>query len=135
MSTLAPRTMYVIYTLDGGGAERLLTNILLQQNTPDRVRVVTLRPGGVFRPVLEEAGIEVLDLGMSRYQHAPSGIARLARLIRKHQPEVVHGWDYFANLLVLFARFFAGSFCFLKLQFCRIGSGDKFDCECAASGK
>lgn len=101
--------MYVTHTLDGGGAERLLTNIILQQNTPDRVRVVALRPGGVFRPVLEEAGVEVTDLGMTRYEHALFGVVRLARLIRTHRPDVVHGWDYFANLLVLFARFLARS--------------------------
>jgi glycosyltransferase involved in cell wall biosynthesis len=108
-ATAGPRTMYVTHTLHGGGAERLLTNIILQQNAPDRVCVVALRPGGVFRPVLEDAGVEVIDLGMTRYAHAPSGVIRLARLIRKHRPEVVHGWDYFANLLVLFACFFAHS--------------------------
>jgi hypothetical protein len=35
MSTPVPLTMYVTYSLDGGGAERLLTNITLQQSTPD----------------------------------------------------------------------------------------------------
>src|SRR5689334_11143490 len=100
MSPLEPCTMYVTNTLDGGGAERLLTNIIVQQNAPQRVCVVVLRPGGVFRAVLAEAGVEVVDLGMTRYEHAFMGAGRLARLIRAHQPDVVHGWDYFANLLV-----------------------------------
>src|SRR4051794_16249915 len=99
MTAPSPRTMYITYSLDGGGAERLLTNIILQQHTPWRSRVVSLRPGGVFRLVLQSAGIEVVDLGMTRYHHALSGLFRLARLIRKERPEVLHGWDYFSNLL------------------------------------
>lgn len=104
-----PTTMYVTYSLDGGGAERLLTNVILQQDAPERVRVVTLRPGGVFRAVLEEAGVEVIDLHMTRYHHALFGVFRLARLIREQRPEIVHGWDYFTNVLVVAARFLARS--------------------------
>lgn len=102
-------TIYVTYTLEGGGAERLLTNILLKQQAPERVRVVVLRPGGVFRPVIENAGIEVADLGMTRYHHALIGAFRLARLIRLHRPQVLHGWDYFTNLLIMISRFLARS--------------------------
>src|SRR4051794_10112566 len=109
MPAALPPTMYVTYSLEGGGAERLLTNIILQQNAPERVRVVTLRPGGVFRAVLEEAGVPVVDLGMTRYHHAFFGMFRLARLIRAERPEIVHGWDYFTNLLVVPARFLARS--------------------------
>jgi hypothetical protein len=65
----ARRTMYITYSLDGGGAERLLTNIILQ-HAPRSISVVSLRPGGVFRSVLESAGIHVADLGMTRYHHA-----------------------------------------------------------------
>src|SRR6185436_10571667 len=57
--------------------------------------------------VIEEAGVEVVDLGMTRYHHALAGVFRLARLIRAHRPEVVYGWDYFSNLLVFLARFLA----------------------------
>jgi glycosyltransferase involved in cell wall biosynthesis len=104
-----PETMYVSYSLAGGGAERLLTNIILHQRVPGRIHVVTLRPGGVFRPVLEAAGVEVVDLGMTRYRHAIVGMFRLARLIRTRRPEIVHGWDYFTNLLLFPARFLARS--------------------------
>jgi glycosyltransferase involved in cell wall biosynthesis len=104
-----PRTLYVTYSLDGGGAERLLTNVILQQDAPERVRVVTLRPGGVFRAVLEEAGVEVTDLHMTRYHHALAGVFRLAGVIRQWRPEIVHGWDYFTNLLVVCAMFLARS--------------------------
>lgn len=109
MAGSVPETLYVCYSLTGGGAERLLTNIILQQHAPGRVRVVTLRPGGVFRAVLEEAGVVVADLGMTRYHHALFGVLRLARLIRAQRPVIVYGWDYFANLLIFAARVLAGS--------------------------
>jgi glycosyltransferase involved in cell wall biosynthesis len=101
--------MYITYSLDGGGAERLLTNIILQQHAPRSICVVSLRPGGVFRPVLESAGIHVVDLGMTRYHHALAGLFRLARLIRAERPEILHGWDYFSNLLTFPARLLARS--------------------------
>lgn len=109
MSASLPATMYVTYSLDGGGAERLLTNIILQQSDVAGVSVVSLRAGGVFRPVLEEAGVNVTDLGMTRYGDAPRGVLHLARLIRSRRPEIVHGWDYFSNLLAFAAAFVARS--------------------------
>ncbi|HYO75155.1 MAG TPA: glycosyltransferase, partial [Thermoanaerobaculia bacterium] len=104
-----PKIIYVSYSLGGGGAERLLANIVLQQRAPRRARVISLRPGGVFRTVLEEEGVDVMDLGMTRYHHALTGVFRLAKLIRAQRPAVVHGWDYFSNLLVLAACFLARS--------------------------
>jgi glycosyltransferase involved in cell wall biosynthesis len=101
MSSSSPRTMYVTHSLDGGGAERLLTNVILQQERPECAEVVSLRSGGVFRPALEAAGVEVTDLGMTGYRHGPLGLIRLARLIRAHRPDVVHSWDYFTNLMVV----------------------------------
>lgn len=109
MSDPLPETIYVSYSLAGGGAERILVNVILQQSVRRSIRVVTLRPGGVFRAPLEEAGVEVIDLGMTRYRHAFRGAFRLARLIRAHRPQVLHGWDYFTNLLVFPARFLARS--------------------------
>jgi glycosyltransferase involved in cell wall biosynthesis len=104
-----PVTMYVATSLDGGGAERLLTNVILQQHAPERVRVVTMRPGGVFRPALEEAGFDVVDLGVPRHRRALSGLLRLVRAIRAQSPQIVHGWDYSTNLLVFVACFLARS--------------------------
>lgn len=95
--------MYVVYSLNGGGAERLLTNIILQQSHRDSIVVVSLIPGGTFRPTLEEAGATVTDLGMAHYADVLRGAWKLARLMRARRPAVVHGWDYFGNLLAFIA--------------------------------
>lgn len=109
MGEALPATMYVLSSLDGGGAERLLTNILLQQQAPEAVHVVTVRPGGVFRSTLEAAGYRVTDLGIPRDQRALRGLRALVRNMRAHAPVIVHGWDYSTNLLVFVACFLARS--------------------------
>jgi glycosyltransferase involved in cell wall biosynthesis len=100
--------MYVTTSLHGGGAERLLTNMVLQQGSRDRISVVSLQPGGVFRPSLEDAGIRVTDLGMRRHRDVVRGLFALAALIRARRPSVVYGWMYHANLLAMLALLLAG---------------------------
>jgi glycosyltransferase involved in cell wall biosynthesis len=101
-------TMYVTTGLNGGGAERLLTNMLCSSESPGRFSVVSLLPSGVFRPALEEAGIDVADLGMSGYGSALRAVFTLAELIRARRPHVVYGWMYHANVLAMAALLLAG---------------------------
>ena len=108
MEERIPHTMYVTISLHGGGAERLLTNLLLQHNAPDRISVVTLYSGGVFRRSLENAGIRITDLGMRHRWDALRALFELAALIRARRPAVVYGWMYHANILALFAALLAG---------------------------
>jgi glycosyltransferase involved in cell wall biosynthesis len=101
--------MYVTPGLRGGGAERLLTTMLLQQRSQsERMSVVSLRPGGVFRPTLEHAGISVTDLGWNSKRDVLRSAFALAAIIRAEQPTVVYGWMYAGNLLALFAQLLAG---------------------------
>ena len=108
MENHPPQTMYVTTGLRGGGAERLLTNMLLQQGDPDRITVVSLLPGGFFRHTLEDAGIRVIDLGMHRYRDVVRAAFLLARLFRAEQPSLVYGWMYHANLLAMLSLLLAG---------------------------
>jgi glycosyltransferase involved in cell wall biosynthesis len=101
--------MHVIGSLHGGGAERLLTNLVTQQRAPqERGWVVCLYPGGVFRPALEAAGIEVIDLGMERVSDTIVGLFKLAALLRERRPAVVQGWMYGANVFASLALGWAG---------------------------
>jgi glycosyltransferase involved in cell wall biosynthesis len=103
-----PHILYVTNGLHGGGAERLLTNIAIQQRERHRVSVVSLTPDGVFRRTLEEAGVSVTELGMHSSRHALRGVIALAKLIRADRPAAVYGWMYHANLLAMFALLLAG---------------------------
>ena len=101
-------TMHVTNNLHGGGAERLLTNLVTRQSSAGTVCVVCLHGEGVFRPKLEAAGIEVIDLGVSSRRDAPGGLLRFARLIRRRSPAVVQGWMYHANVFAFLAHRLAG---------------------------
>jgi glycosyltransferase involved in cell wall biosynthesis len=103
MSVPTRQIMYVTTSLGGGGAERLLTNIVLQPAAHERISVVSFVPGGVFRRTLEEAGVEVTDLGLVGRRHAVRGLFRLATMIRARRPGVVHGWMYHANIMAFMA--------------------------------
>ncbi|HEX8174958.1 MAG TPA: glycosyltransferase [Pyrinomonadaceae bacterium] len=102
-------TMHVIINLNGGGAERLLTNLLTQQSsTNGDTCVVCLQGEGVFRSSLESSGVEVIDLGMRRRRDTLSALFKLAELIRERRPAVVQGWMYNANIFASLALFLAG---------------------------
>jgi len=101
--------MHVIINLNGGGAERLLTNLVTQQSAAGGdACVVCLQGEGVFRRTLEAAGVEVIDLGIRRRRNAAAGLLRLARLIRRRRPSVVQGWMYHANVFASLALMLAG---------------------------
>lgn len=102
-------TMHVTNNLEGGGAERLLTNLVTQQSsTNGQAYVVCLQGGGVFRATVEAAGVEVIDLGIRRRRNALVGLFRLTKLIRQRRPAVVQGWMYHANIFATLALFLAG---------------------------
>ena len=102
------RMMYVITALHGGGAERLLRNILVKQSPNQDISVVSLLPGGVFRSAIEKIGVAVTDLAVRRYRHACRAVFVLAARIRTEKPQVVCGWMYHGNLLASVAVFLSG---------------------------
>jgi len=101
-----PQTIYVTSGLEGGGAERLLTNILLQQTSRESIQVISILPGGAFRRTLEEAGIDVIDLGRTR--DLLRAAFDLAKIFRDVRPSTVYAWMYEANLVTFFALLLAG---------------------------
>jgi len=107
MSISTRQIVYITTSLGGGGAERLLTNIALQPNVHDRILVVSHSAGGVFRRTLEEAGVEVTDLGLVGRRHAVRGLFRLAALLRERRPAVVHGWMYHGNIMAFLGMLLA----------------------------
>ena len=101
-------TMHVTNNLHCGGAERLLTNLVTQQDRVRRASVVCLHGEGVFRQTLSAAGVEVIDLGIRHKRNALGGLFRFASLIRRRRPAVIQGWMYHANVFAFLALCLAG---------------------------
>lgn len=99
------RILHVITGLGLGGAENMLTSLLLRSETAGMTpSVVSLIPGGENAARIREAGIAVSDLGMRRGLPDPRAVGRLAGAIRAARPQVIQSWMYHADLLALAAR-------------------------------
>ncbi len=90
--------MHIITCLDQGGAEGVLTRLVLATRDRWDSRVVSLADQGHYGPTLAAAGIPVLCCEMNRRGFAP-GLIRLHRFLRQEQPQIVQTWMYHADLL------------------------------------
>jgi glycosyltransferase involved in cell wall biosynthesis len=93
-----------------GGAEAMLYKLALAARVEGvRQRVVCLVDATFFAPKLAAEGIPVESLGMRRGVPNPLALARLVRLVRSGQPDVIQGWMYHANLLASLAAAVTGT--------------------------
>lgn len=103
------RLVLITTNLATGGAETVLLNVLQQL---DRSKfdptVVSLIGLGEIGPCIQALGIPVHALGMKRGVPDPMAVLRLAWLLRRLQPDVVHTWMYHADLLGGLAARLAG---------------------------
>ena len=109
------RILYLIGTLELGGAERQLAE-LAQGLDPERfeARVCCLSRGGPIARTLEDKGIRVEILGLQRARirrhpwEALAGITSLVGSIRSMRPDVLHCYLYAAYVTGAFAGTLAG---------------------------
>ena len=91
------RVLQIIPTLVRGGAEKQLT--LLATGLPDDefdVHVGVLTRDGPYHSVLKEHQVPVTLLE-KRWKVDPAAYFRLAQLIRRLRPDIVHTWIFAAN--------------------------------------
>ncbi len=105
---LPTSVVFVTTALTHGGAEHQV--VLLASEFARRgwtVRVVSMRPPEAHLDALAAAGVEVVSLDMPRRVPDPRGLWRLARLLRRWRPDVVHSHMVHANLLARVSRLLA----------------------------
>lgn len=105
-----PHTIvHIITSLDVGGAERSLANLVLDL---DRCKfnniVISLKDLGFWGPILHKQGIEVIALNMQCTSNSLQGLITLWRVLRKIKPDYVQGWMYHANIVALLIGKLAG---------------------------
>lgn len=93
--------VHVISSLHVGGAEYMLSRLALAHDRRGDCRpiVVSLTNIGSVGELLQQAGIEVWALGLTRAAQLPRTLWRLWRLIRRIGPDVVQTWMVHADLL------------------------------------
>ncbi|MDX6748515.1 glycosyltransferase [Geminicoccaceae bacterium 1502E] len=102
------RILHVIPALVTGGAQMMLAKLLEAPGTPHQQRVVALCPGGGLWPRVVASGADPCDLGLTPGEISPRALLRLAALLRRWRPDVVHGWMYHGNLAALLASRLSG---------------------------
>jgi glycosyltransferase involved in cell wall biosynthesis len=93
------RVAHIITGLTVGGAETSLYRMLA--STVDRgldAIVISMLDKGTLGPAIEDLGIPVHELGMTRGLPTPGAGRRLAQILRSTRIDVVQGWMYHANV-------------------------------------
>lgn len=94
------KIVHIINSLEFGGAEMMLANLLARS---DRERfdptVVLLIADLTLADRIESQGIPIRVIGMKPGIPDPRGIASLARLIRRERPALVQTWMDHSNLI------------------------------------
>lgn len=93
------KACHVITGLDTGGAETSLCRLLETLRSPEFTHAVIAlgSPSTLSSRIAQVAELHHLD--MRAGQLMPGDLLRLRSLIRRAQPDLVHGWMYHANLM------------------------------------
>ena len=102
-----PVLFRVVNNLGIGGIAMRLRQVLPLLRDAFEIHVVTYREEGELAPLLREQGIAVHHLPLPGKWH-PSGLYRLARLLRKHGTSLVHTHSFGGNISGVLAAVLAG---------------------------
>ncbi len=107
--TIAPVSIFhIIPSLQQGGAEKTLVDLLSDPAARHGVSVVVFFGGGALEPRLADLGVRLIDLKGSGFFSLFGAIWRLSRLLRTERPRIVQSWLYYADFLCLTALFLSG---------------------------
>lgn len=107
---MALRIFHAIPSLGIGGAERQLVDVVVNTNRDEFSHVVChLRGPDSFAAPIRDAGHTVIGLDLPGKRPVFGAASRLARVIRKERPDVVHTWLYDASVSARLARRAMGS--------------------------
>ena len=103
-----PRVLFVITSLDRGGAQRQIVDLAARLHAAGwPVAVLSMTPPAEYLDELAAAGIKVVTLRMRRARPTPMAFARYGRFVRAWKPDVIHAHMVHANLLARLGRIFA----------------------------
>lgn len=97
------KVCHLITGLGPGGAESMLCKLVTSPSVGVHHTVISMTPDGFFEPMLQDQGVTVHNLGLTRGVPHPLGVFRLMSLLRDIRPDVLQTWLYHADLLGLIA--------------------------------
>src|SRR5881227_166329 len=99
------RILMVVTGLGVGGAERQLVLLAHELRAlGSHVSVVSMIEPGPLEQELLKTGIPVCSLAMKRGIPGPAALWRLAKIVCREKPDVVHAHMFHANILARISR-------------------------------
>lgn len=105
MNETGVKILFLIRSLEAGGAERQLVN--LARGLAARgygVTIAVFYAGGAFEAQLGDAGVVLCSLEKRGRWDLPGFFVRLVRLVRNERPDILHGYLPMANILALLCK-------------------------------
>lgn len=103
------RICHLITSLDTGGAEHSLVNLVTAMNRDEfENEVITLLKPGPMAQTLAQAGIPVTSMEIGQHRPNPAVLLSLIRHLRAKKPKILQTWLYHADFFGTAAAFFAG---------------------------
>ena len=91
---------HIITGLAAAGAETVLYHLLAALDRQEyQSEVISLTDRGATAARIESLGVPVRALNMMRSVPNPLAIRRIAKILRRSRPQIVHTWMYHSNLL------------------------------------
>lgn len=94
-----PLIVHIITTLNTGGAEKSLVKLLLSIDRGRFDSAVIVLQGGPLSELIRAVDIPVHEFGIRPNATAALKLPALIRLIRKLNPDILHGWMPHGNLI------------------------------------
>ncbi len=103
------RISHLITSLDTGGAERSLVNLVTAMNRDEfENEVIALLKPGPMAKTLAQAGIPVTSIEIGRHRPNPAALLSLIRHLRAKKPAILQTWlyhaDFFGSVAALFTK-------------------------------
>lgn len=95
--------LHIITSLNLGGAETMLTRLILENNKSKnsfvKFSVISLGDIGEHGKTLQENNINVVSIGITSVNNFPIKFFKLVKLIKKIKPDVIQTWMVHADLI------------------------------------
>ncbi len=109
VSSNKTRVLHIINSLGPGGAERMLTNVVVGTQSEElEHHVISLKKDDFYAPTLRAADVECTILSVKNVRSALEGLITISKLIRSTKPDIISGWMYHSNVFAFFARLLSG---------------------------